>query len=297
MLAHDQLTVRETARETFLAALAYARDPDAMHEATRGGGPGGGLGASAVATVVATAVATAPAATVEGRGTAAARQATGGATADAWTPSCVAFAELMDRLATGHSAVVPPFDVSAPHAPLLRASSAPSSLVVAAPAPASPLTPPPPPSNDGSPSPQQPHSQSPPQSESRLRASLPSHLRTSLRINCTLTEGIGAVAAPGGTPSGHAVAAGGVAGKAVAPLPPLLSDFEAEGLLSLGVALLPHLPARFLVRNWPLCWGVLDRYLAHQASTVRQVSCLLACVGMAVRAARAFEAGGRLHRE
>ena len=50
----------------------------------------------------------------------------------------------------------------------------------------------------------------------------------------------------------------------------LLPAFEAEGLLGLCVALLPDLPPLFLLRNWAQYWGVLDRYLAHNASTVRQ---------------------------
>ena len=50
----------------------------------------------------------------------------------------------------------------------------------------------------------------------------------------------------------------------------LLPAAEAEGLLGLAVALIPLLPPQFVIRNWPAYWSVLDAYLAHNASTVRQ---------------------------
>lgn len=49
-----------------------------------------------------------------------------------------------------------------------------------------------------------------------------------------------------------------------------LSAFEAEGLLSLAAAVLPGLPPCFVLRNWGRVWPVLEAYLSHAASTVRQ---------------------------
>ena len=48
--------------------------------------------------------------------------------------------------------------------------------------------------------------------------------------------------------------------------PLLLPAYEAEGLLGLAVAMLPNLPALFLLRNWAEVWRILDVYLAHQVS-------------------------------
>ena len=83
--------------------------------------------------------------------------------------------------------------------------------------------------------------------ESDLRASLPTHLRESLQIKSPEKDDTDS------TPS-------------------LLPDYESEGLIGLLVALIPLLPPSFLLRNWSLHWPVLDRYLAHTASTVRQRS-------------------------
>ena len=76
--------------------------------------------------------------------------------------------------------------------------------------------------------------------------------------------------------SGAAPASAAASAAASATRLPLLPAFEAEGLLGLTVALLPR-PAALPAAKLGLYWPVLDRYLAHTASTVRQVSSLFFC--------------------
>ena len=55
------------------------------------------------------------------------------------------------------------------------------------------------------------------------------------------------------------------------PAGQLLEAYEAEGLFSLCAILVKMLPSPWLSEEWQRYAGILDRYLAHPASTVRQV--------------------------
>eukprot|EP01137_Pigoraptor_chileana_P033797 Opistho-2@25290 len=54
-----------------------------------------------------------------------------------------------------------------------------------------------------------------------------------------------------------------------------MDAYEAEGLLSVCVYLIKHIPPRFLLPNWPHYFRTFDVYLMHPASTVRQVTSTL----------------------
>ena len=157
--------------------------------------------------------------------------------AGAADPVRMAFAEVVSRLAHARSA----FDAEPPRAAPQLATSAAADAVAAA---------------------------ATTQPESNLRASLPPHLRATLRIETTP-----APAAAVSNATATAVACGGAtASTALTAIQRLLADSEAEGLLGLATALLPRLPARFAVLHWRHCWAVLDLYLGHTASTVRQAA-------------------------
>jgi len=52
----------------------------------------------------------------------------------------------------------------------------------------------------------------------------------------------------------------------------LLGAGQAEGVLGLLMTILKQIPADLLAQHWPRCLETLDCYLAHPASTVRQIS-------------------------
>jgi hypothetical protein len=58
---------------------------------------------------------------------------------------------------------------------------------------------------------------------------------------------------------------------AMVPPTQLIDAYEAEGLLSLFASVILHVPASVLLQNWSPVLPVLTAYLAHSASTVRQV--------------------------
>lgn len=65
--------------------------------------------------------------------------------------------------------------------------------------------------------------------------------------------------------------AGSASKRGVSSCIPLLPAYEAEGLLALCSIILARIPSPVLLRQWEFIVPILTAYLAHSASTVRQV--------------------------
>ena len=71
--------------------------------------------------------------------------------------------------------------------------------------------------------------------------------------------------------AGSESVAGSASKRDMTPCISLLPAYEAEGLLALCSIVLARIPSPVLLRQWEFIVPILTAYLAHSASTVRQV--------------------------